>query len=77
MEIAWRWDGLSGQVDALEIQVDRGAGVFTLLTIDTRPGYVDTEPLPHPPAKWRYKAIYRKDDQRTGQWSDTAEINAG
>ena len=76
VEIGWGWEGLRGQVDAIEIQVDRGTGTFTLLTIDTRPGYIDTEPFPGN-AKWKYKAIWRKDDQRTGQWSDVTEISVG
>jgi hypothetical protein len=77
VEIDWSWQGLSGQVDSLEILVDRGNGTYIPLTIDTRPGYVDTEPFPTPAAKWKYKAIYRKDDQRVGLWSDVAEISVG
>ncbi len=75
--ISWGWQGLAGQMDSIEIQVDRGTGTFTLLTIDTRPGYVDTDPFPATAAKWRYKAIYRKDDARVGLWSDVAEISVG
>lgn len=32
--IDWKWNGLFGRVDSLEIQVDRRAG-FDFLTIDT------------------------------------------
>lgn len=46
VEVGWGWDGLRGQVDAQEIHVDRGDGTgFHFLTIDTRPGYIDTEPF--------------------------------
>ena len=45
------------------------------LTIDTRPGYIDTEPFPPGGGKWLYKGIFRKDDQRVGQWSDVSEIS--
>ena len=76
VNIGWKWDGLSGQVDAIEIHVDRGTG-YVLLTIDTRPGYLDTEPFPATSAKWKYKAIWRKDDQRIGLWSDVSEITVG
>lgn len=76
VEVGWTWDGLRGQVDAIEIHVDRGTGTYALLTIDTRPGYIDTEPLPHS-GRWSYKAIWRKDDQRIGQWSNIAEISVG
>ncbi len=74
VRIGWKWDGLSGQVDALEIHVDRGTG-FVLLTVDTRPTYIDTEPFPAAGGKWKYKGIFRKDDQRVGQWSDVSEIS--
>lgn len=77
VELGWSWQGLAGQVDSLEICVDRGTGQFAMLTIDTRPGYIDTEPFPATAAKWRYKAIWRKDDQRVGLWSDIAEMSVG
>ena len=64
-------------LDACEIQVDRGTGTFVLLTIAMRPGTLDLEPLPATPARWRYKAIYRRADQRVGLWSDVAEITVG
>ena len=60
---------------ALEIWVDRGAG-FGLLAIDTVPDYLDTAALPAPgqSATWKYKAIYRLNDEQVGQWSDPASI---
>ena len=39
--LAWAKAGM----EALEIEVDRGNG-FTLLTIDSHPGHLDTAPLP-------------------------------
>ena len=56
--------------------MDRGTG-FVLLTMDTRPGYLDTEPLPATSAVWKYKGICRKDDARVGLWSDVAAISVG
>ncbi|HEY5894490.1 MAG TPA: hypothetical protein VIT91_14805 [Chthoniobacterales bacterium] len=78
VEIPWNWNGFSGKLDAIEIHVDRGDGKgFSLLTIDTTAGYTDTAALPATPARWTYKAIYRGDDSRAGQWSDEATINVG
>lgn len=61
-----------GQADALEIWVDRGTGTFVFLAIDTVPDYVDTFALPAPgqTALWKYKAIYRLNDEQVGLWSD-------
>lgn len=73
VEIIWTKNGQ----EAIEIQVDRGTGVWTFLAIDTRPNYIDTEPLPATAAKWKYRAIYTNDAQRIGQWSNVAEIVVG
>jgi len=60
----------------IEIQVDRGDGHgFVFLTNDTTPKYQDTTALPAAAAKWIYKAIFRKGDQRVGQWSAPVSIN--
>ena len=75
--IDWSWGGHSADLDGLEIQVDRGTGTYTLLTIDTRPGYLDTEPMPATAGRWKYKGIFRKDDARVGLWSDVAETPVG
>jgi hypothetical protein len=68
-------DWAKAGMEALEIEVDRGNG-FTLLTIDSHPGHLDTAPLPAPgtTALWRYRAIYRLKDQRVGQWSAVLEV---
>ena len=70
--IGWVKQGMDG----IEIWVDRGDGKgFAFLTIDTVPDYTDTQPLPTgASALWKYKAIYRLGDERTGQWSDVVSI---
>jgi len=76
--IHWGWQGHSGSLDMLELQVDRGDGKgYNLLTYDTTPNYTDTTPLPATAAKWKYKGIYRVADARTGQWSDEVSITVG
>lgn len=46
------------------------------LAVDTIPDYSDTSSMPAAgqSALWKYKAIYRQDDERVGQWSDVASI---
>jgi hypothetical protein len=70
--VGWTKSGMDG----LEIWVDRGTGTFAFLTIDTVPDYLDTAALPAAgtSAVWRYKAIYRLNDEQVGQWSDIATI---
>ncbi len=78
VEIPWGWGGLASELDAIEIWVDRSDNKGSvLLTIDTTAGYTDTTPLPTTPAKWIYKAIYRLNDGRVGQWSDEVSITVG
>lgn len=76
VQVGWSWQGFGSKLDMIEIHVDRGTG-FTLLTYDTTPGYTDTAPFPATPAKWTYKAIYRKGDAQIGQWSAEASIIVG
>jgi hypothetical protein len=67
-----------GSADALELYVDRGDGKgFVFLALDTVPDYVDTAPIPATPAVWKYKAMYRKDDQPIGQWSAVVSVGLG
>jgi hypothetical protein len=33
--------------------------------------------FPATPAKWTYRAIYRVNDQRVGQWSPTVSVMVG
>jgi hypothetical protein len=73
--VKWGWGGNSAWLDSCEIQVDRGDGKgYGLLTIDTTPGYTDTQPFPAASAKWTYKAIYRLDDNQVGLWSQPVSI---
>ncbi len=41
-----------------------------------QPDYPDTAPLPAPGqiALWKYKAIYRLNDEQVGQWSDVVSV---
>jgi hypothetical protein len=73
--VAWPRQGTA----ALEIKVDRDGKGFVPLAIDTVPDYLDTAPVPTASAGavWRYKAIYRLDDEQVGQWSDVASIAVG
>jgi hypothetical protein len=75
VNVKWGWGGNGAFLDSCEIQVDRADGKgFVLLTIDTTPGYTDTQPFPAASAKWTYKAIYRLDDAQVGLWSQTASV---
>jgi hypothetical protein len=72
--VGWTKQGMDG----IEIWVDRGDGKgFCFLAIDTIPDYLDTAPLPAAgtSAVWKYKAIYRLNDEQVGQWSDIASIS--
>ena len=78
VDVNWSWQGNVAYLDMCEIQVDRGDGKgFGLLTYDTTPGYVDTQPFPATPTKWTYKAIYRVGDAQVGQWSNPVSITVG
>ena len=75
VNVKWGWGGNSAFLDSCEIQVDRGDGKgYVLLTIDTTPGYTDTQPFPAASVKWTYKAIYRLDDSQVGLWSQPASV---
>jgi hypothetical protein len=76
--VKWGWQGNVAYLDSCEIWVDRGdAKGFVLLTIDTTPGYTDTQPFPAGKAVWTYKAIYRVEDNQVGIWSQPVSINVG
>jgi len=73
--IKWGWGGNSAFLDACEIWVDRNDGKgWVLLTIDTTPGYNDTQSFPATSVKWSYKAIYRLDDGQVGLWSQIVSV---
>ena len=78
VSVGWDWGGYSLFLDMIELQADRGDGRgFILLAFDATPGFTAPEPLPATPAKWKYRAIYRLGDARTGQWSDEVAITVG
>jgi hypothetical protein len=71
--IGWAKQGM----DSLELWRDCGDGKgFVQLNITTNTDYADNSPMPAPgvSAVWKYKAIYRLNDQQVGQWSDVATI---
>lgn len=74
VEIVWEKKGMS----SIELDVDRGDGAgWRFLTIDSVPNYLDTQPMPSAPAKWKYRGIYRLKDERVGQWSAVVEAMVG
>jgi hypothetical protein len=76
--VGWNWQGFRPFLKSCEILVDRGDGEgFQFLTIDTTPGYTDTQTFPAAPAKWTYKAVFRNGDARVGQWSDPVSVTVG
>lgn len=68
-QLVWK----KNSMDALEIHVDRGDG-FYFLDIDVKPNFIDKTLLPDEPAIWRYKAIYKQDNEYTGYWSDVMSV---
>jgi hypothetical protein len=74
--VGWGWGGFSSWLEALEIQVDRGAG-WVALAVDTTPNYIDTTPIPATLERWKYRAIYNVDGARVGNWSTVAELVVG
>ena len=47
---------------------------FVLLTMDTTPGYTDTQPFPAARTVWTYRAIYQVNDARVGVWSQSVSL---
>jgi hypothetical protein len=73
--IKWTWGGYAAWLDAIEFQVDRNDGKGNvLLTIDTTPGYTDTQPFPAAHTVWTYRAIYQVNDARVGVWSQPVSV---
>jgi hypothetical protein len=73
--IKWNWGGYAAFLDCCEIQVDRGDGKgFVMLTMDTTPGYTDTQPFPAARTVWTYRAIYQLNDARVGIWSQSVSV---
>lgn len=71
-EILWRKQGMDG----VEIQKMDEHGQWQFLAIDLKPNYTDNTPLPPAgsSAVWQYRAIYRRKDERVGQWSDVLAV---
>ena len=75
VQVKWGWGGFAAWLDCCEIQVDRGDGKgFVLLTMDTTPGYTDTQPFPATKTVWTYRAIYQVNDARVGVWSQSVSV---
>jgi hypothetical protein len=76
--IGWGFGGNGAYLDALELEVDRNDGKgFVTLTTDSTPNYTDTTPFPAAATKWTYRAIYRVNDARVGQWSAAVSVMVG
>ena len=73
--VKWGWGGYTSYLDSCEIQVDRADGKgFVFLTVDTTPGYTDTQPFPAAHTVWTYRAIYHVGDSQVGVWSQSVSI---
>jgi hypothetical protein len=78
VHLKWGWQGKRVWLSTCEVQVDRGDGkAFGVLTMATRPGCVDKHPFPAERTLWSYKAVYRANDARVGQWSQTVSVAVG
>ncbi|MEK0450180.1 MAG: hypothetical protein RL088_2448 [Verrucomicrobiota bacterium] len=74
VRIPWKKNGFQG----IRIEVDRADGKgWVFLAVDTKPGYVDTEPHPATVTIWKYRAFYIMDDQKVGQCSAVVEVKVG
>ncbi len=70
-------DWTKGDASALEIWADRGDGKgFVFFTISTKAGITDNTPLPASLTTWKYKAIYRLQDEQVGTWSKVLSFPA-
>jgi hypothetical protein len=75
VNVKWTWGGNSTFLDSCQIEVDRNDGKgYVLLTIDTTPGYTDTQPFPAVSTKWTYRACYRVGDLMVGVWSQEVSV---
>ena len=62
--------------DALRIEADHATGAFLPVIDDTRPDHLDTHARPAPglAAVWKYRAIYVKNGEPVGSFSDVATV---
>jgi len=78
VNVGWGFAGYAADLDMIELQVDRADGKgYVPLAFDTTPGYLDTCPRPATLTKWKYKGIYRVNDQQVGLWSNEVSITVG
>jgi hypothetical protein len=70
-EILWNKQGMDG----VAIYKDSGNG-FVLYDLDNHPHWQDKHPMPAAgqSAVWKYKLIYRHNDEEVGQWSTILSI---
>lgn len=58
--------------------MDRSDGNgWQILTFDTTPGYTDSTPFPATLTQWKYRSIFRVDDEQVGLWSPVESIAVG
>ena len=75
-KILVEWTKARG-TDGLRIEADYGTGTFVRAGDDTRPDFLDDHALPPAgqAALWKYRAIYIKDNQPVGNYSDTVSVS--
>lgn len=75
LKVLVKWTKERG-TDGLRIEADYATGSFVQAVDDTRPDFLDAHALPAPgqSAIWKYRAIYLKDGQAVGNYSDVVSI---
>jgi hypothetical protein len=70
--VTWTRNG----TDALEIECDRGSGVFERIAVALGMRYVDPAPLPagNTGVLWKYRGTYRRMNELVGKTSDPVSI---
>jgi len=76
VRLDWSFGKYRKFLTMVEIQVDRGSG-WQMLAFDTTPGYDDTFAQPATVAMWKYRMIFRVEDERVGQWSAEVSVRVG
>lgn len=67
-----------GMMDGVAVYKDKGDGAgFQFYDFDNHPDYDDKAPLPATATTWRYKLIYRLNDEEVGQFSDVVTVHVG
>ena len=75
LKVLIEWHKARG-TDGLRIEADYATGAFVHVLDDPRPDHLDNHPLPAPgqSALWKYRAIYVKDGEPVGSYSDVVSI---